>query len=125
MAQTPVRSIPLVKKYMIVYRLELDSRKFPFISPLPEKKIMANIQSAAKRNRQCEKRTARNRVLSARIKTLRKEVLAAGSGSDAEFKKTFSQFASAVDKAAKKNYIHKKKAINLKSKTFKAAKATA
>lgn len=86
---------------------------------------MANIQSAAKRNRQCEKRTARNRVLSTRIKTLRKEVLEAGSGDEAAFKKTFSQFASAVDKAAKKNYIHKNKATNLKTKTYKAAKASA
>ena len=81
---------------------------------------MANIQSAAKRNRQTVKRTARNKVLSTRIKTLRKEVLVAD---DKSFKETFSKFASAVDKAAKKNYIHKNKAINLKSKTFKAAKA--
>ena len=86
---------------------------------------MANIQSAAKRNRQTLKRTARNRVLSNRIKSLRKEVLEAGSGDEAEFKKTFSQFASAVDKAAKKNYIHKNKAVNLKTKTYKAAKASA
>lgn len=85
---------------------------------------MANIQSAAKRVRQIKKRTARNRVLSTQIKDLRKQVLAAGeAGNDSEFKKVFSQFASAVDKAAKKNYIHAKKAINLKSKTFKAAKA--
>jgi len=81
---------------------------------------MANIQSAAKRNRQTEKRTARNKVLSTRIKTLRKEVLAAD---DKSFKEVFSKFSSAVDRAAKKNYIHKNKAINLKSKTFKAAKA--
>ena len=81
---------------------------------------MANIQSAAKRNRQTVKRTARNKVLSTRIKSLRKEVLEAD---DKSFKETFSQFASAVDKAAKKNYIHKNKAVNLKSKTFKAAKA--
>ncbi len=83
---------------------------------------MANIQSAAKRNRQTVKRTARNKVLSTRIKTLRKEVLAADEKS---FKDVFSQFASAVDKAAKSNYIHKNKAINLKSKTFKAAKGQA
>lgn len=84
---------------------------------------MANIQSAAKRNRQTVKRTALNKVLSTRIKTLRKEVLAADAGNEAEFKKLFSQFASAVDKAAKKNYIHKNKATNLKSKTYKAVKA--
>jgi len=84
---------------------------------------MANIQSAAKRNRQTLKRTARNRVLSTRIKSLRKEVLAADSSDEKSFREVFSKFASAVDKAAKKNYIHKNKAINLKSKTFKAAKA--
>ncbi len=84
---------------------------------------MANIQSAAKRNRQNEKRTARNRVLSARIKSLRKEVLAADASDEASFRLVFSKFASAVDRAAKRNYIHKNKAINLKSKTFKTAKA--
>ena len=81
---------------------------------------MANIQSAAKRNRQTIKRTARNKVLSTRIKTLRKEVLAAASTDDKGFKELYANFASAVDKAAKKNYIHKNKARNLKTKTFKA-----
>jgi len=84
---------------------------------------MANIQSAAKRNRQTLKRTARNKVLSTRIKSLRKEVLSADASDEKAFRETFSKFASAVDKAAKKNYIHKNKAVNLKSKTFKAAKA--
>jgi len=84
---------------------------------------MANIQSAAKRNRQTIKRTARNKVLSTRIKNLRKEVLAAESTDDKSFKELFSKFASAVDKAAQKNYIHKNKAINLKSKTYKAVNA--
>jgi small subunit ribosomal protein S20 len=39
--------------------------------------------------------------------------------------KASSEFASAVDKAAKKNVIHPNKAANLKSKTAKAIAAIA
>ena len=81
---------------------------------------MANTQSALKRVRQNETRATRNKTLSSRMKTLRKKTLAAAEAGDKEAaQKSFSEFASAVDKCAKNNIIHKNKAANLKSKTQK------
>jgi len=81
---------------------------------------MANSQSALKRVRQNQTRAARNKTLSSRMKTLRKKTLAAAEAGDKEAaQKSFSEFASAVDKCAKNNIIHKNKAANLKSKTQK------
>lgn len=81
---------------------------------------MANSASALKRARQTETRTARNKSLSTRMKTLRKKTLAAAEAGDKDAaQKAFSEFSSAVDKCAKKNIIHKNKAANLKSKTHK------
>jgi len=81
---------------------------------------MANSQSALKRVRQNEARATRNKTLSSRMKTLRKKTLAAAEAGDKEAaQKSFSEFASAVDKCAKNNLIHKNKAANLKSKTQK------
>jgi len=81
---------------------------------------MANSASALKRVRQNETRTARNKSLSTRMKSLRKKTLASAEAGDKDAaQKTFSEFASAVDKCAKNNIIHKNKAANLKSKTQK------
>lgn len=81
---------------------------------------MANSQSALKRVRQTATRTARNKSLSSRMKTLRKKaVTAAEAGEKEAAQKAFSEFSSAVDKCAKNNIIHKNKAANLKSKTSK------
>ncbi len=81
---------------------------------------MANSQSALKRVRQNQTRTIRNKTLSSRMKTLRKKTLAAVEAGDKESaQKSFSEFASAVDKCEKNNIIHKNKAANLKSKTQK------
>ncbi|BDS08887.1 30S ribosomal protein S20 [Oceaniferula spumae] len=81
---------------------------------------MANTKSALKRVRQNQTRAARNKSLSTRMKTLRKKTLAAAEAGDKETaQKTFSEFASAVDKCAKNNIIHKNKAANVKSKTQK------
>jgi len=84
---------------------------------------MANSKSALKRVRQTETRTARNKSLTSRMKTLRKKTLAAAEAGDTDTaKKTFSEFSSAVDICAKKKIIHKNKAANLKSKTNKHLK---
>lgn len=81
---------------------------------------MANSKSALKRVRQTATRTARNKSLSSRMKTLRKKaVTAAEAGEKEAAQKAFSEFSSAVDKCAKNNIIHKNKAANLKSKTSK------
>lgn len=81
---------------------------------------MANSASALKRVRQTTRRTARNKSLTSRMKTLRKSAITAAEAGDKEAaQKAYSEFTSAVDKCAKKNIIHKNKAANLKSKTSK------
>ena len=85
---------------------------------------MANTKSAIKRNRQTVTRTERNRAEKSRIKSLRKKTVAAiEAGKKDEASKASSEFASALDKAAKRNLIHPNKAANLKSKTAKAIAA--
>ncbi|MDC1405751.1 30S ribosomal protein S20, partial [Akkermansiaceae bacterium] len=86
-------------------------------------RIMANSKSAEKRVRQIEKRTDRNRSIKSEIKTLHKKTLAAAeSGNNEEARTAFSAFASAVDKAAKRNVLKDNKAANMKSRTNKAIK---
>ena len=85
--------------------------------------IMANSKSAEKRVRQIEKRTVRNRAIKSEIKTLHKKTLTAAEGGNADEAKTaFSAFASAVDKAAKRNVINDRKAANMKCRSNKAFK---
>ena len=82
---------------------------------------MANHKSSIKRTRQTIVRTERNRAEKSRMKTLRKKTLTAIAAGDKDGAvQDSSEFASAVDKAAKKNVIHPNKAANLKSKTAKA-----
>jgi len=84
---------------------------------------MANNKSAEKSVRQIAKRTERNRAAKSRIKTLQKKAItAAEEGNHEEALKTFQDFTSAVDKAAKNNIFQKNKAANLKSRTNKAIK---
>ena len=78
---------------------------------------MANSRSALKRVRQTEKRTDRNRVLKSRVKSLRKDALAAITAGDAKSaQESYNQLASAADKAAKKGAFHKNTASRLKSR---------
>jgi small subunit ribosomal protein S20 len=85
---------------------------------------MANTKSAIKRNRQTATRTERNRAEKTRIKTVRKKTLAAIEAGDKEVaSKSSYEYASVLDKAAKRNLIHPNKAANLKSKTAKAIAA--
>ena len=74
---------------------------------------MANTKSALKRIRQTATRTARNRAVTSKLKTLRKKVAAAVETSD-------NTFSSAVDKAAKVGTIPANRAANYKSKAAKA-----
>ena len=81
---------------------------------------MANTKSALKRVRQAETRTARNKALTTRMKSLRKKTITTAEAGDKEAaQKSLSEFTSVVDKCLKKNIIHKNKAANLKSKTSK------
>ena len=87
---------------------------------------MANNKSAEKRIRQTARRTARNKALQSRVKSYRKQALAAAAeGNGDAAKESFKKFASAVDKCAKKKIFHKNKAANLKSKTAQAIKVAA
>ncbi len=76
---------------------------------------MPNIRSAAKRVRQTKTRTLRNRMVKSRLRTYRKRVFEAiESGEKDEAEKPLKVFASAVDKAAKINVIHKNAAARYK-----------
>lgn len=88
---------------------------------------MANTKSALKRIRQTERRTERNRAEKSRLKTLRKKVTAAVDGGKKDEAETaFRDFASAVDRAAKTQLIHKNAASRLKSNaSAQVAKAKA
>ncbi len=78
---------------------------------------MANTKSAQKRVRQIETRTARNRVVSSRLKTRRKDALAAIEAGDVKkAQEAYNQFASAADRAAKKSIIDKNAASRIKSR---------
>ena len=82
---------------------------------------MAHTQSAKKRIRQTIKRTAINRSIMSRVRTLRKKVAEAVTGNDKEAAVVaYNVFASAIDKAAKKGVVPANRAANYKSKAAKA-----
>jgi len=59
----------------------------------------------------------RNRAVKVRIRSLRKKVIAAIKTGDAKASQTaYNEFASAADKAAKTNVLHKNTASRLKSR---------
>jgi small subunit ribosomal protein S20 len=78
---------------------------------------MANHFSALKRARQTEKRTARNRANTSRLRTtLRdlRELLAKGDKQGTE--QIFRQTVSALDKAVQKGVLHENTASRYKSR---------
>jgi small subunit ribosomal protein S20 len=78
---------------------------------------MANHFSALKRARQTEKRTARNRANTSRLRSaLRqlREALTKGDKTAAE--KVFRQTVSALDKGVQKGVVHKNTASRYKSR---------
>ena len=82
---------------------------------------MAHTLSAKKRIRQTATRTAANRSTMSRVRTLRKKVDAAVAGKDKEAAATaYNNFASAIDKAAKRGTVPANRAANYKSKAAKA-----
>jgi small subunit ribosomal protein S20 len=75
---------------------------------------MANIKSQMKRNRQNEKRRARNRAVRSELNTRNKAaVAAAGSDNEAE---TLRLAIKRIDKAAAKGILHKNTAARQKSR---------
>lgn len=81
---------------------------------------MANIKSAIKRNKQNEKRRARNRVYRGGARTFVKKARASLQGQDLELaQKDTLEAISALDKAAEKGAIHKNNAARRKSRLMK------
>ncbi|MCT4581301.1 MAG: 30S ribosomal protein S20 [Flavobacteriales bacterium] len=84
---------------------------------------MANHKSALKRIRSNEKKRLRNKYYH---KTTRNAIKALRASTDAkEASDLLPKVSSMLDKLAKRNIIHKKKAANLKSKLTKKVNALA
>lgn len=82
---------------------------------------MAHTQSAKKRIRQTIARTAVNRAVMSRVRTFRKKFAAAVDSKDkAAAAAAYNDFASVIDKAAKKGTVPANRAANYKSKAAKA-----
>lgn len=82
---------------------------------------MAHTQSAKKRIRQTIARTAINRSVLSRVRTLRKKVTAAVESKDKEAASVaYNEFSSAIDKAAKRGTVPANRAANYKSKAARA-----
>jgi small subunit ribosomal protein S20 len=78
---------------------------------------MANHFSALKRARQTEKRTARNRANTSRLRTaLRQLREALAKGDKAAAEQVFRQTVSALDKAVQKGVIHHNTSSRYKSR---------
>lgn len=87
---------------------------------------MAHTQSAKKRIRQTVARTAINRSVLSRVRTLRKKVAEAVESKDkVAAVAAYNVFSSAIDKAAKKGTVPANRAANYKSKAAKAIAAIA
>lgn len=88
---------------------------------------MPNIRSSKKDIRRTKVRTQRNKSNRSKVKSLKKQVLVALEKGDAKkVQEAYNAFASAADKAAKSNAIHKNKASRLKSRiAAKMAKQSA
>ncbi len=80
---------------------------------------MANIKSQIKRNRQNEKRAARNKSVRSELKTRTKAAIAA-AGEGAENAEELTRLAvKRIDMAAAKGVIHKNAAARRKSRLMK------
>ena len=81
---------------------------------------MANIKSQIKRNRQNQKRRARNRVYRGSARTYVKKARLAIEAGDVDAARAATiQAASALDKAAQKGVLHKNNASRRKGRLMK------
>lgn len=89
---------------------------------------MANLRSAIRHIRKSRKREERNQSVRSAIKTYVKKTRAAIAAGEEGAAELLSQTSALVDKAAKRNIIHKNAAARRKSRLAKrlnAAKAVA
>ena len=78
---------------------------------------MAHTNSAEKRNRQAQKRTLRNRVAKAELRTILKRTMKAiESGDGAKARTEFRLATRSLDKCAKRRAIHPNEAARRKSR---------
>ena len=85
---------------------------------------MANHFSALKRARQTERRTARNRSNTSRLRSALRDMRAALSkGDKAAAEQTYRETASALDKAIQKGVLHQNTASRYKSRLNARLKA--
>ena len=85
---------------------------------------MANHFSALKRARQTERRTARNRSNTSRLRSALRDMRAAlTNGDKAAAEQTYRQTASALDKAIQKGVLHQNTASRYKSRLSARLKA--
>jgi small subunit ribosomal protein S20 len=79
------------------------------------------IKSAKKRMRQTKTRTARNRATRSELRTAIKKVRSAGSPEDAA--KAMKEAEQMIDRAGRKNIVHRNTAARTKSRLAKALAA--
>ena len=81
---------------------------------------MANIKSQIKRNKQNEVARLRNKGERSALRTKIKNFVSTVEGGDsAKAQEAYPEISSALDKAASKGLIHKRKAANQKSRLAK------
>jgi small subunit ribosomal protein S20 len=81
---------------------------------------MANIKSQIKRNRQNDKRNARNKAIRSELKTRAKAVVTAAESGDAAAARKALQLAQKhIDAAASKGVLHKNTAARRKARLTK------
>jgi small subunit ribosomal protein S20 len=82
---------------------------------------MANTRSAAKRARQTDRRTLRNKSVLTGIRSQQKKLAAAiASGDKAKVQEELRLLSSRLDKAAKRKVVHKNLANRRKSRAARA-----
>lgn len=81
---------------------------------------MPRIKSAKKRMRQTKTRTARNRATRSELRTAIKKVRTASSPEDAA--RALKEAEQMIDRAGRKNIIHRNTASRTKSRLAKAAR---
>lgn len=84
---------------------------------------MANIKSQIKRNRQTEKRNARNRAIRAELRTRTKSVLEAADAGADDTDEKLRLAIKRIDMAVSKGTMHKNTAARTKSRLTKRVRS--
>ena len=84
---------------------------------------VANIKSAIKRNRQNEKRNARNRAVRGEVRTRTRSVLEAAEAGADDTDEKLKAAIKKIDKSVSKGTMHKNTAARTKSRLIKRVRA--